>query len=75
MSDFIEKLHSNQLFSLQPRNYNKLLMFAYSIKTKRRAPIQLRSQIDLAVPEDGFKQIKQIKSKKYTVSEEERLFP
>ena len=54
MSDFIEKLHSNQLFSLQPRNYNKLLMFAYSIKTKRRAPIQLRSQIDLAAPEEDF---------------------
>ena len=47
MSDFIEKLHSYHLFSLQSKIYNKLLMFAHSIKTNGKAPIELRSQIDL----------------------------
>ena len=31
--------------SLQSRTYNKLLVFAHSIKTNGRAPVDLRSQI------------------------------
>ncbi len=34
MNNLIEKLHSYNLFTLQSRIYNKLLMFAHSIKTK-----------------------------------------
>ena len=52
MSDFIEKLHSYHLFTLQSRIYNKLLIFAYSIKTYGRAPFELSSHIDLLTPED-----------------------
>ena len=52
MKNFIEKLHSYNLFTFQSRIYNKLLMFAHSIKTNRRAPVDLRSQINLPAPED-----------------------
>ena len=48
MNDFIEKLHSYQLLTLQSRIYKKLLMFAHSIKINGRAPVELRSQLDLA---------------------------
>ena len=54
MNDFVEKLHSYNLFTLQSRTYNKLLMFAHSIKTNGRAPVDLRSQINLPVPEDDL---------------------
>jgi hypothetical protein len=60
MKDFIEKLHSYNLFTLQSRIYNKLLMFANSIKTNGRAPVDLRSQINLPAPEDDLeKQVEQ----------------
>ena len=60
MKNFIEKLHSYNLFTLQSRIYNKLLMFAHSIKTNGRAPVDLRSQINLPAPEDDLeKQVEQ----------------
>ena len=60
MKDFIEKLHSYNLFTLQSRIYNKLLMFAHSIKTNARAPVDLKSQINLPAPEDDLgKQLEQ----------------
>ena len=54
MNDFIEKLHSYHLFTLQSRIYNKLLMFSHSIKTNSRAPVELRSHIDLPAPDDDL---------------------
>ena len=54
INDFIEKLHSYQLFILQSRIYNKLLIIAYSINTNGRVPVELRSQYDLASPEKDF---------------------
>jgi hypothetical protein len=54
MKDFIEKLHSYNLFTLQSRIHNKLLMFAHSIKTNGRAPVDLRSQINLPAPENDL---------------------
>ena len=60
MKNFIEKLHSYNLFTLQSRIYNKLLMFAHSIKTNGRAPVDLKSQINLPAPEDDLeKQVEQ----------------
>jgi hypothetical protein len=56
MKDFIEKLHSYNLFTLQSRIYNKLLMFVHSIKTNGRAPVDLRSQINLPATEDDLEQ-------------------
>ena len=52
MNDFIEKLH--HLFTRQSRIYNKLLMFSHSIKTNSRAPVELRSHIDLPAPDDDL---------------------
>ncbi len=54
MKDFIEKLHSYNLFTFQSRIYNKLLMFAHSIKTNGRAPVDIRPQINLPAPEDDL---------------------
>jgi hypothetical protein len=54
MNDFIEKLHSYHLFTLQSRIYNKLLMFAHSIKANNRAPVELRSQTDLPASDDDL---------------------
>ena len=51
MNDFVEKLHS---YNLQSRTYNKLLMLAHSIKINGRAPVDLRSQINLPVPGDDL---------------------
>jgi hypothetical protein len=54
MKDFIGKLQSYNLFTLQSRIYNKLLMFAHSIKTNGRALVDLWSQINLPAPEDDL---------------------
>ncbi len=60
MKNLIEKLHSYNLFTLQSRIYNKLLLFAHSIKTNGRAPVDLRSQINLPAPKDDLeKQVEQ----------------
>jgi len=52
MSDFLVKLQSYQLFTLQARIYNKLLSFAHGIKTNARSPLELRSLINSAVTPD-----------------------
>jgi hypothetical protein len=52
MSDFLVKLQSYQLFTLQVRIYNKLLIFAHGIKTNARSPLELRSQINSPVTPD-----------------------
>ena len=52
MSDFLVKLQSYQLFTLQARIYNKLLSFAHGIKTNARSPLELRSLINSAVSPD-----------------------
>ena len=52
MSDFLVKLQSCQLFTLQARIYNKLLIFAHGIKTNARSPFELRSLINSAVTPD-----------------------
>ena len=52
MKEFVEKLHSYDLFTLQSRIYNKLLMFAHSIKTNGRSPVELKSYINQPALED-----------------------
>ena len=50
MSDFIEKLNSYSLFTLQSRIYNKLLLFAHGIKSNKKSPVELQALIDLPAP-------------------------
>jgi len=52
MKEFVEKLHSYDLFTLQSRIYNKLSMFALSIKTNGRSPVELKSYINQPALED-----------------------
>ena len=52
MSDFLVKLQSYQLFTLQVRIYNKLLIFAHGIKTNARSPLELRSLVNSPVSPD-----------------------
>ena len=52
MSDFLVKLQYYQLFTLQARIYNKLLIFPHGIKTNARSPIELRSLINSPVTPD-----------------------
>ena len=52
MSDFLVKLQSYQLFTLQVRIYNKLLIFAHGIKTNARSPLELRSHLNSPVTPD-----------------------
>ena len=52
MSGFLVKLQSYQLFTLQVRIYNKLLIFAHGIKTNARSPLELRSHINSPVTPD-----------------------
>ena len=54
MSEFIKKLQSYYLFTLQSRIYNKLLMFAHSIKTNSKSPTELKSLIVLPAPDDDI---------------------
>jgi hypothetical protein len=49
MSDFIGKLHSYDLFTLQSRIYNKLLLFAHGIKSNKKSPAELQAIIDSPV--------------------------
>ncbi len=52
MSDFIDKLHSYDLFTLQSRIYNNLLLFTQSIKSNKKSPVELQALIDLPAPTD-----------------------
>jgi hypothetical protein len=49
MSDFIDKLHSYDLFTLQSRIYNKLLLFAHGIKSNKKSPTELQAFINLPI--------------------------
>jgi hypothetical protein len=49
MSDFIDKLHSYDLVTLQSRICNKLLLFAHGIKFNKKSPAGLQAFIDLPV--------------------------
>ena len=57
MSDFIEKLHSYNLFTLQSRIYNKLLLFAHGIKSNKKSPAELQALINLPVPEESVNEL------------------
>jgi hypothetical protein len=52
MSDFIDKLHSYDLFTLQSRIYNKLLLFTHGIKSNKKSPVELQALIDFPAPAD-----------------------
>jgi hypothetical protein len=53
MSNFLVKLQSYQLFTLQARIYNKLLIFTHGIKTNARSPLELQSIINEPVSPDS----------------------
>ena len=57
MSDFIDKLHSYDLFTLQSRIYNKLLLFAHGIKSNKKSPAELQAIIDLPVPTENVTEL------------------
>ena len=57
MSDFIEKLNSYSLFTLQSRIYNKLLLFAHGIKSNKKSPVELQALIDLPAPAEESAEI------------------
>ena len=42
LREFIEKLHSYDLFTLQSRILNKVSIFAHGIKTNVNAPVELK---------------------------------
>ena len=52
LSDFIDKLHSYDLFTLQSRIYNKLLLFTHGIKSNKKSPVELQALIDFPAPAD-----------------------
>ncbi len=52
MSDFIGKLYSYDLFTLQSRIYNKLLLFTHGIKSNKTSPVELQALIDFPTPAD-----------------------
>ncbi len=58
MSDFIDKLHSNGLFTFQSRIYNKILLFTHGIKSNKKSSVKLRALIDFPIPTDEPAEIK-----------------
>jgi hypothetical protein len=52
MSEFVEKLHSYELFTFQSRIYNKVLLFAHGIKTNSRSPLELKSYLEMEVSDE-----------------------
>jgi hypothetical protein len=52
MSEFVEKLHSYELFTFQSRIYNKSLLFAHGINTNRRSPLELKSFLEIEVSDE-----------------------
>jgi hypothetical protein len=52
MSEFVEKLHSYELFTFQSRIYNKVLLFAHGIKTNSKSPLELKSYLEIEVPDE-----------------------
>ena len=53
MSDFINKLHAYDLFTLQSRVLTKLLSFAHSIKDNSNSPTELKKQLEYDFPESN----------------------
>ena len=51
-SEFVEKLHSFDLFTFQSRIYNKVLLFAHGIKTNSGSPLELKSYLEIEVPDE-----------------------
>jgi hypothetical protein len=49
MSDFIDKVHSYDLFTLQSRIY-KFFLFVHDIKSNKKSPAEHQAIIDLAAP-------------------------
>jgi hypothetical protein len=49
MRDFIDELHSYDLFTLQSRIYNNFLLFAQGIKSNKKSPAELQAIINLPV--------------------------
>ena len=45
MNDFIEKLQSYQLFTLNSRMYNKLLMFGHTSKTNGKTHVESKPNL------------------------------
>ena len=45
MNNFLDKLNSYDLFTLQSRIYTKLLSFVYGIKNNKNSPSELKKQI------------------------------
>jgi hypothetical protein len=52
MSEYVEKLHSYELFTFQSRICNKVLLFAHIIKTNSRSPLELKSYLKTEVSDD-----------------------
>jgi hypothetical protein len=52
MNEFVEKLHSYELFTFQSRIYNKSLLFAHGIKTNSRSPLELKSYLEMEVSDE-----------------------
>jgi hypothetical protein len=52
MSEFVEKLHSYELFTFQSRIYNKFLLIAHGIKTNSRSPLELKSYLEMEVSDE-----------------------
>jgi hypothetical protein len=50
--EFVEKLHSYELFTFQSRIYNKVLLFAHGIKTNSKSPLELKSYLEIEVPDE-----------------------
>ena len=53
MSDFINKLHAYDLFTIQSRVLTKLLSFAHSIKDNSNSPTELKKQLEYDFPESN----------------------
>jgi hypothetical protein len=49
MSDFIDKLHSYDLATLQSRICKKILLFGHGIRSNKKSPTELQAFIDLPV--------------------------
>ncbi len=52
MSDFIDKLHSYDLFTLESRIYNKHLLFTHCIKSNKKSPVEIQALNDFPAPAD-----------------------
>ena len=56
MNNFLDKLNSYDLFTLQSRIYTKLLSFVYGIKNNKSFPSELKEQIFQNTPSTSAKE-------------------